>query len=65
MRKSADGAPRVRVNSSIDLQNILDGNTSLDVANDAQSAPNMIRWKYVKNPWATYNSSANFRQNYN
>ena len=65
MRKSADGAPRIRVNSSIDLQNILDGNTSLDVANDAQSAPNMIRWKYVKNPWATYNSSANFRQNYN
>ena len=56
IRKNADGAPKIRVNSELDLYNIVNGFTSLDVQSDTPLAPNMIRWRHVKNPWGSANS---------
>ena len=58
MRKSVIGAPKVRVNSELDLQNIVNGHVSLDVDNSSRSSLNMIRWRYVKDPWALNTASA-------
>ena len=58
MRKSVIGAPKVRVNSELDLQKIVNGYVSLDVDNSSRSSLNMIRWRYVKDPWALNTASA-------
>ena len=68
IRKNSDGAPKIRVNSDLELQNIMNGRTSLDVAREFSPALNMIRWKYVKSPWApngTYNNPRRNYRNYN
>ena len=48
VRKSVDGAPKIRVNSQLELDLIIQGRISLDVASTAPSLPNSISWKYVK-----------------
>ena len=54
VRKNAAGAPKVKLNSDLDLQHLLQGRISLDTGN-SRTAPNLIRWKYVKAPWSLRN----------
>ena len=64
IRKGVDGAPKIRVNSSLELQNIVSGYTSLDIPSEFSPVPNMVRWKYVKSPWATNGTYINPRREY-
>ena len=52
MRKNAQGAPKVKVDSQLELRNIVEGHTSLDKEKESGSALNLIQWRYVKNPWS-------------
>ena len=55
VRKNTNGAPKIRVDSQLELQRLVQGRISLDVASNTRSVPNLIRWKYVKNPWSLGN----------
>ena len=52
VRKNTDGAPKVKINSQLELQHLIQGRISLDIISNDRSNPNLIRWKYVKDPWS-------------
>ena len=51
VRKNSQGAPKIKIDSQLELQHLIQGRISLDVSSD-RSHPNLIRWKYVKDPWS-------------
>ena len=58
VRKGVQGAPKIRIDSQLELHNIVQGYTSLDTERVSNSALNMIRWKFVKNPWTLNNTDS-------
>ena len=52
VRKNGTGSPKIRVNSQLELQHLLQGRISLDTESNAPSVPNLIHWTYVKDPWS-------------
>ena len=57
VRKNGTGCPKIRLNSQLELQHLVQGRTSLDTASNARSVPHLIRWNYVKDPWSLKNVS--------
>ena len=55
VRKNADSAPKIKINSQLDLKHLVQGCISLDIVSNNRFTPNLIHWKYVKDPWSLGN----------